>query len=25
LITPLFAAAFMVHLFKRYWHEERPV
>jgi CysZ protein len=25
LIAPLFGAAFMVHMFKRYWHEERPV
>jgi len=24
LITPLFAAAFMVHLYKRYSHEDRP-
>jgi CysZ protein len=24
LIAPLFGAAFMVHLFKRYWHEEHP-
>ena len=24
LITPLFAASFMVHLFKRYSHEDRP-
>ena len=25
LIAPLFGAAFMVHLFKLTWHEERPV
>ena len=24
LIAPLFGAAFMVHMFKLYWHEERP-
>jgi CysZ protein len=24
LIAPLFAASFMVHLFKRYSHEDRP-
>jgi CysZ protein len=25
LIAPLLGAAFMVHLFKRYWHKEHPV
>jgi CysZ protein len=25
LIAPLFGVAFMVHMFKLYWHEERPV
>jgi CysZ protein len=24
LLAPFFGAAFMVHLFKRYWHEEHP-
>ena len=24
LIAPLFGAAFMVHIFKRYWHQEHP-